>query len=210
MENANPFVPAPPNRLCASITQELDELRAILAMIDSCLENIGGAHIPIPPHVPFEQLLDDFMNPPDELVMDDSKSDTEYYDKPLFSPFLDSDEGSYDGKKFVAYFDPFLPMNIITRKAYNTIMVEGLEILEDIGEFIVNDIVDVVMGRPFRAVLPILELSQRDLMSGLRYSHEKNKLMYKNYLNLGPEYQVDENMKEWLIRGHVSTDEGVM
>ncbi|GJU94851.1 hypothetical protein Tco_1319607 [Tanacetum coccineum] len=29
-------------------------------------------------------------------------------------------------KKFVAYFDPFLPMNIITRKAYNTIMVEGL------------------------------------------------------------------------------------
>ncbi|GJV10912.1 hypothetical protein Tco_1352453 [Tanacetum coccineum] len=30
-------------------------------------------------------------------------------------------------RKFVAYFDPFLPMNIITRKAYNTIMLEGLE-----------------------------------------------------------------------------------
>ncbi|GKA75544.1 hypothetical protein Tco_0781922 [Tanacetum coccineum] len=30
-------------------------------------------------------------------------------------------------RKFVAYFDPFLPMNIITRKSYNTIMVEGLE-----------------------------------------------------------------------------------
>nr|GEV89231.1 hypothetical protein [Tanacetum cinerariifolium] len=30
-------------------------------------------------------------------------------------------------RKFVAYFDPFLPMNIITHKAYNTIMVEGLE-----------------------------------------------------------------------------------
>ncbi|GKA38939.1 hypothetical protein Tco_0731490 [Tanacetum coccineum] len=30
-------------------------------------------------------------------------------------------------RKFTAYFDPFLPMNIITRKAYNTIMVEGLE-----------------------------------------------------------------------------------
>nr|GEX97240.1 hypothetical protein [Tanacetum cinerariifolium] len=25
-------------------------------------------------------------------------------------------------RKFVAYFDPFLPINIITRKAYNTIM----------------------------------------------------------------------------------------
>ncbi|GJY56830.1 hypothetical protein Tco_0455945 [Tanacetum coccineum] len=29
--------------------------------------------------------------------------------------------------KFTAYLDPFLPMNIISRKAYNTIMVEGLE-----------------------------------------------------------------------------------
>nr|GEU94410.1 hypothetical protein [Tanacetum cinerariifolium] len=33
-------------------------------------------------------------------------------------------------RTFVAYFDPFLPMNIITRKAYNTIMVKGLEALE--------------------------------------------------------------------------------
>nr|GEY00871.1 hypothetical protein [Tanacetum cinerariifolium] len=30
-------------------------------------------------------------------------------------------------RKFVAYFDPFLPMNVITHKAYITIMVEGLE-----------------------------------------------------------------------------------
>ncbi|GJZ05057.1 hypothetical protein Tco_0538332 [Tanacetum coccineum] len=30
-------------------------------------------------------------------------------------------------RKYVAYFDPFLPINIIMLKAYNTIMVEGLE-----------------------------------------------------------------------------------
>nr|GEY25765.1 hypothetical protein [Tanacetum cinerariifolium] len=30
-------------------------------------------------------------------------------------------------RKFTAYLDPFLPMNIISRKAYNTIMVGGLE-----------------------------------------------------------------------------------
>nr|GEW60059.1 hypothetical protein [Tanacetum cinerariifolium] len=30
-------------------------------------------------------------------------------------------------RKLFTYFDPFLPMSIITRKAYNTIMVEGLE-----------------------------------------------------------------------------------
>ncbi|GJZ10017.1 hypothetical protein Tco_0544776 [Tanacetum coccineum] len=174
-------------------------------------------------------------------------------------------------RKFTAYLDPFLPMNIISRKAYNTIMVDGLEgtgknlvaivrdiyvfvrsftyitnfvVLEDIGEFIMSDMAEVLMGSPFRKITklkydvakglvsftkifdthtyrmprtiprlknfnwskvpPLLELSQNDLMNGLRHPHEKNKYMYKNCLNLGPEYQVNESMKEWLIRGHVS------
>ncbi|GJZ72944.1 hypothetical protein Tco_0637090 [Tanacetum coccineum] len=124
----------------------------------------------------------------------------------LFSPFLDSDDESDDGEvlneldeygnagnvllKFVAYFDSFLPMKIITRKAYNTIMVEGLEstgrnlvavvrdvyvfvgsftyvtdfvVLEDIGEFIVSDMADVVMGRPFRDVIQL----EYDYIKGL-------------------------------------------
>ncbi|GKC30357.1 hypothetical protein Tco_1037651 [Tanacetum coccineum] len=160
-------------------------------------------------------------------------------------------------RKFTAYHDPFLPMNIILRKAYNTVMVEGLEgtgknlvaivrdvyvfigsftyiidfvVLEDIREFIVSDMAEVLMGKPFRKITkhkydfakglvsftkifdtyifrmprimprlrnfnwskisPLLELSQQDLMSGLRHPYEKNKLMYKNCLNLGPEYQV--------------------
>ncbi|GJX91572.1 hypothetical protein Tco_0344898 [Tanacetum coccineum] len=171
-------------------------------------------------------------------------------------------------------------MNIITRKAYNTIMVDGLGstrrnlvaivkdvhlfvesftyiidfvVLEDIGEFIVSDMTAVMMGKPFRKVTkleydctkglisftrifdnytfqmprtiprfkswgyvswskitPILVLSQRDLINGFRNSYEKNKLMYKNCLNLGPEYQVDESMKEWLIRGHVSLHEVII
>nr|GEV31259.1 homeodomain-like protein [Tanacetum cinerariifolium] len=176
-------------------------------------------------------------------------------------------------RKFVASFYPFLPMNIITRKAYNTKMVEGFEstgrnlvaivrdvyvfvgsfpyvtdfvVLEDIREFIISDTAKVLMGRPFRYVTqleydrvkglilftgifdtynfwmphtipklknfewskapPILVLSQRDLMSELKYSYEKTKLMYKNCLNLGLEYQVDDGMKEWLIRGHVSIE----
>ncbi|GKD66445.1 hypothetical protein Tco_1308553 [Tanacetum coccineum] len=67
-------------------------------MIDSRLENIGRAHISIPPPVPFEQLLDNFMNPPDELVMDDLESDTKSYETPLVSPFLDSDDESDDGE----------------------------------------------------------------------------------------------------------------
>ncbi|GJR14461.1 hypothetical protein Tco_0797113 [Tanacetum coccineum] len=67
-------------------------------MIDSRLVNISRAHIPIPSLVPFEQPLDDFMNPPDELVTDDSESDTESYETPLVSPFLDSDDESDDGE----------------------------------------------------------------------------------------------------------------
>ncbi|GJW51824.1 hypothetical protein Tco_0093175 [Tanacetum coccineum] len=180
-------------------------------------------------------------------------------------------------RKFFAYFDPFLPINIITRKAYNTIMVEELEstgenlvaivrdvyvfvgsftyitdfvVLEDIVEFILINKAEVVMGKPFRKntkpeydyakgimsfnrifdnytfqmpctilrfkrwghvswskIPPILVLSQRDLTNGFKNAYEKNKFMYSNCLNLGPEYQVDESMKEWLIRGHVSIHE---
>ncbi|GJW86902.1 hypothetical protein Tco_0162242 [Tanacetum coccineum] len=128
-------------------------------MIDSRLENIDHKRITIPPTSPFEQLLNDFMNPPELIKMDDLESDDESVDTPLVSPFLDSDDDSDDGevlneldeyrnvgnfyrnrtfnsingddlalscmigcRKFVAYFDHFLPMNIITHKAYNTFM----------------------------------------------------------------------------------------
>ncbi|GKC34278.1 hypothetical protein Tco_1046662, partial [Tanacetum coccineum] len=74
-------------------------------------------------------------------------------------------------RKFTAYLDPFLPMNIISRKAYNTIMVDRLEgtgknlvaivrdvyvfvrsftyiidfvVLEDIGDFIMSDMAEVI------------------------------------------------------------------
>ncbi|GJV03629.1 retrovirus-related pol polyprotein from transposon TNT 1-94 [Tanacetum coccineum] len=80
---------------------------------------------------------------------------------------LDGDDLAFECmigfRKFTTYLDPFLPINIISRKAYNTIMVDGLEgtgknlvaiikgvyvfvgsftyitdfvMLEDIGEFI--------------------------------------------------------------------------
>ncbi|GJY79488.1 hypothetical protein Tco_0485289 [Tanacetum coccineum] len=303
MENANPPSTLDPHvlptALHAKVVQELDELHAISSYIDSRLENI-------------EQFLNDFVNPPNEIDMDDLEPDDESVDTPLISPFLDSDDDSdygevfneleeygnagklcrkkvinnIDGddlaftcmigfRNFVVYFDPFLPMNIIMCKAYNTIMVQGLKsmgrnlvaivrdvyvfvgsftyvtdfvVLKDIVEFIVSDTAEVVMGKPFRNVTlieydcvkglvsftrildnytfqmprtiprfknwgytswskitPIHVLSKMDLMNGFKHSHKKNKLMYKNCLILGPEYQVDEDMKEWLIRGHVAS-----
>ncbi|GKF89414.1 hypothetical protein Tco_0263377, partial [Tanacetum coccineum] len=82
MENANPFVPVPPNGLHVRITQELNELRAISAMIDS---HLG-------------QPLNDFMNSHNIIEMDDLESDDGSVDTPLVSPFLDSDDESDDGE----------------------------------------------------------------------------------------------------------------
>ncbi|GJW16579.1 hypothetical protein Tco_0024015 [Tanacetum coccineum] len=101
MENANSFVPAPPNGLHARITQELNELRAISAKIDSYLENIDHTQIKIPPHVSIEQLFNDFMDSPDVLEMDDLESNSESINTPVISPFLDSGNELDDGEVLI-------------------------------------------------------------------------------------------------------------
>ncbi|GKF73843.1 hypothetical protein Tco_0220175 [Tanacetum coccineum] len=88
MENANPFIPAPhvlPTTLRAKVVQELDELQAIPAYIDSRLENI-------------EHFLNGFVNPPNEIDMDDFEPDDESVDTPFVSLFLDSDDDFDDGE----------------------------------------------------------------------------------------------------------------
>ncbi|GKD12847.1 zinc finger, CCHC-type containing protein [Tanacetum coccineum] len=152
---------------CAYEPSKSSTLQRISAFVDSHLENI-------------ERFLNNFAN---DTNMNDLESNDESVDTPLVSPFSysnnDSDNGEvlnelieYEnvGMKFTAYFNPFLPMNIIMRKAYNTIMVEGLEstrknlvavvsdvyvfvgsftyitdfvVLEDIGEFIQVNMVEV-------------------------------------------------------------------
>ncbi|GJZ66768.1 hypothetical protein Tco_0623464 [Tanacetum coccineum] len=258
MENANPPPtsnrPVLPAALPVQAIQELYEIQRISAFVDSRLESI-------------ERFLNNFANQPNETNMNYLEFDDESVDIPLHS------NACYALGSLLP-LDPFLPMNIISHKAYNTIMVEGLEgtrknlaaivkdvyvfvgsftyitdfvVLEDIGEFIMSGMTEVLTGRPFRKITklkydiamglvsftkifdtstyrmprtiprlknfnwskvpPLLELGQNDLMSGLRHPHENNKFMYKNCLNLGPEYQVDESMKEWLIRGHVNIHE---
>ncbi|GKC63057.1 hypothetical protein Tco_1095655 [Tanacetum coccineum] len=80
MKNTNPFVPVPPNGLHARITQELNELCAISAMIDSHLKNFDHTMLP------------------NEIDMNDLESKDELIDTPLVSPFLDSNGESDDGK----------------------------------------------------------------------------------------------------------------
>ncbi|GJX63144.1 hypothetical protein Tco_0296044 [Tanacetum coccineum] len=121
-------------------------------------------------------------------------------------------------RKCVSYFDTFLPINIIMRKAYNTIMVEGLKsignnlvailrgvyvfvgsftyimdfvVLEDIGDFILKDMAEVVMGKPFRKVTKLEYDCAKGLMSFTR--------ILDNYIFQMP--RIIPRFKSW---GHVS------
>ncbi|GJR57847.1 hypothetical protein Tco_1500009 [Tanacetum coccineum] len=302
MENANP--PPTNNRrilpaaLHARIDQELHELHMILTFVNSRLESIeqflnNFANQPNETNMNNLESDDDAIDTP--LISPFPPSDNDSDDEKVLNELIEYENAgtlrreriinSFDGedlafecmigfRKFTAYLDPFLPMNIISRKAYDTIMINGLEgtgknlvavvkdvyvfvgsfthitdffMLEDIGEFIMSNMAEVLMGRPFRNITklnynvakglvsftrifntytyrmprtilrlksfnwskvpPLLELSQNNLMKGLRHPHETYKFMYKNCLNIGPEYQVDESMKEWLVRGHASIHE---
>ncbi|GJZ30138.1 hypothetical protein Tco_0575185 [Tanacetum coccineum] len=288
MENANP--PPTNNRLVlpialhAQINQELHELHVISTFVDSCLESIeqflnNFANQPIDTNMNNLESDDEAVDTPPFPHSDNDSDDGEVLNELIkyenagtlrrerIINSLDGDDLTFKCmigfRKFTAYLDFFLPMNIISHKAYNTIMVKGIKgtrknlvvvvkdvyvfvgsftyitdfvVLEDIGEFIMSDMAEVLMGRPFRKITklkydvakglvsftkifdtytyrmprtiprlknfnwskvpPLLELSQNDLMNGLRHPHEKHKFMYKKCLNLGPEYQVDESMKE--------------
>nr|GFB38423.1 protein kinase-like domain, concanavalin A-like lectin/glucanase domain protein [Tanacetum cinerariifolium] len=194
MENANPPLtldpPALPTVLHVKVVQELDELQEISAYIDSRLENIKhflNGFLNPPNKINMDDLESDnesvdtpFVSP--FLDLDDDSDDGEVLNeleeygnagklrREKIIYIIDGDDLTFPCmigfRKFVAYFNPFLPMNIITRKAYNTIMVEGLKstgknlvaivkdvyvfvkcftyvtdfiVLEDIGEFIVSD-----------------------------------------------------------------------
>ncbi|GKA38762.1 hypothetical protein Tco_0731313 [Tanacetum coccineum] len=85
MENAHP--PPTNNRLVLPvmqrprIDQELHELHAVLAFVDSRLESI-------------EQFLNNFTNQPNETNMNNLESDDETGDTPLVSPFPHSENDS--------------------------------------------------------------------------------------------------------------------
>ncbi|GKC03631.1 hypothetical protein Tco_0995241 [Tanacetum coccineum] len=187
--------------------------------------------------------------------MDDLEPNDKSVDTPLVSPFLDSNDDYDDGEVLNELEEYGNAGKLCRQRVINSLdesftYITDFVVLEDIREFILRDMAEVVMGKQFRKVTkleyacakglmsftkifdnytfqmprtihrfkswghvswskipPILVLSQRDLINEFMNAYEKNKFMYKNCLNLGPEYQVDESMKEWLIRGHVIFDE---
>ncbi|GKE93831.1 hypothetical protein Tco_1574926, partial [Tanacetum coccineum] len=200
MVNANPpptsNCPVLPVALRVQVIQELHELQRILAFVDSRLESIKqflNNFSNQPNETNMNDLESDDESVDTPLVSPFPHSDNDSDDGEVLNELIEYENvemlrrekviNSFNRDdlafqcmvgfmKSVAYFDPFLPMNIITRKAYNTIMVEGLEsteknlvvvvrdvyvfvgsftyitdfmVLEDIGEFIQINKTEVVI-----------------------------------------------------------------
>ncbi|GJX85355.1 hypothetical protein Tco_0336129 [Tanacetum coccineum] len=98
--------------------------------------------------------------------MDDLEPDDGLVDRPLVSPFLDSDDNSDDGEvlneleeygnagKLCQKGSTGRNLVAIVKDVYVFVgsfnYITDFVVLEDIGEFIVSDMTDVVMGKPFR------------------------------------------------------------
>ncbi|GJT62573.1 hypothetical protein Tco_1006106 [Tanacetum coccineum] len=167
MENANPppnNYPIVTAALHTRAVQELYELQIISAFVDSRLESIeqfldNFANHPNQTDMNDLESDDESVDTPLVSAFPHSYNDSD--DDEVHNDLIEYENigmlrrekaiNNFDGddlafqcmiefRKFVAYFDPFLPINIITRKAYNTIMVEELEI---IGKNLVAIVMDV-------------------------------------------------------------------
>ncbi|GJY27279.1 hypothetical protein Tco_0402005, partial [Tanacetum coccineum] len=153
------------------INQELHELKVILAFVDSRLESIEqflnnlankpnetntnnlesndkSGETPLVSSFPYSDNDSD-----DEEVLKELSEykNTRTLRRERIIKSSDGDDLAFECmigfRKFNAYLDPFLPMNIISRKAYKTIMVEGLEgtgkslvdIVRDVYVFVIFD-----------------------------------------------------------------------
>ncbi|GJZ77911.1 hypothetical protein Tco_0642583 [Tanacetum coccineum] len=155
MKNTNPPPtnnrPGLPAALRARIDQEFHELHVISAFVNSRLESIeqflkNFTNQPNETNMNNLEYDDETGDTP--LVSPFPHSDNDSNDGEVLNELieyknagtlrqerinnsLDRDDVAFECmigfRKFTAYLDPFLPMNIILRKAYNTIMVKGLE-----------------------------------------------------------------------------------
>ncbi|GKA77419.1 MAK10-like protein [Tanacetum coccineum] len=245
MKNANPPSNNRPLLTAALRTravQELHEQQIISAFVDSRLESIErflNNFANHPNETDMNNLESDDESVDTPLVSPFPHSDNDSDDGEVLNELIEYENvgmlrreraiNSFDGddlafqcmigfRKFVAYFDTFLPMNIITRKAYNTIMVEELEstrknlvaivrdvyvfvgsftyitdfvVLEDIGEFILINKVEVVMGKPFKKITKIEYDCAKGLMSFNR--------IFDNYT-----FQMPRTILRFKRWGHVS------
>nr|GFB15169.1 hypothetical protein [Tanacetum cinerariifolium] len=130
-----------------------------------------------------------------------------------------------------ANFIPFLSINMMSKRFYNSIMKDKLEfkgksvvgafmnahifvgtfsvvtdfaVIEDMGHYRDKEMGDIKVGKEF---CKEIRVSEDDKMNGISHSYQKLKRFYKGVLNLGPNFIRDSSMKEWLTRGHINVYE---
>ncbi|GJW27558.1 zinc finger, CCHC-type containing protein [Tanacetum coccineum] len=154
-----------PTALHARFIQELNKLHTISTYIDSRLESIN-------------QLLNGFTQQPNEIDVDDLESNDELVDTPLVSPFLDSNDDFDDGEvlneleEYEGLESTGKNLVAIVRDVYVFVgsftYITDFVILEDIGEFILSNMAEVVMGKPFRKITKLEYDYAKELMSFTR------------------------------------------
>ncbi|GKB65864.1 putative reverse transcriptase domain-containing protein [Tanacetum coccineum] len=193
MENANPFLHVSSNGLHARITQELNELCAISAMIDPHLESDDGS-VDTPIISPF--LDSDDKSDDGEVLneLDAYKNAENFYrnrtinsldGNDLAFPYMIEGLKSMERNLVAIVRDVYV---FVVSFTYDTDFV----VLEDIWEFIMSDIADVVMGRPFRAVTQL----EYDCVKGL-ISFSRIFDTYIVRLRLRQENQNTSVLKMW-------------
>ncbi|GKD12768.1 hypothetical protein Tco_1197175 [Tanacetum coccineum] len=137
----------------------------------------------------------------------------------MFKKFYNSimkDKLEYKGKNVVGAFMS-VPIFVGTFS-----VVTDFVVLDDMDAYRDEEMGDVIVGKEFckeirvkakrfKGMITIYngndEVSAQDKLEGISHPYQKLKRLYKEVLNLGPEYIKDENVKEWLTRGHVSVYE---
>nr|GEV00499.1 reverse transcriptase domain-containing protein [Tanacetum cinerariifolium] len=174
LDHVNPVIRLPLEHRISRVVQELNELQEISTYIDSRLENI-------------DQFLNGFTQPPNEIDMDDLEPDDESVDTPLFSPFIDLNDDSNDGEvlnELEEYGLQYYNVRRIKSTGKNLVAIvrdvyvfvasftyiTDFVVLEDIGEFILRDITEVVMGKPFEKSLNLNMIVLRDIPNASHYT----------------------------------------
>ncbi|GJX15300.1 hypothetical protein Tco_0207058 [Tanacetum coccineum] len=151
--------------------QKVQDEQIITQPSDSTSGN--NTKVLVPTIKPLVPEIHQLANQPNETNMNDLESNNETVDTPFVSPFLDSDNDSDDGEVLNELYEYGNVGMLCQKRLINSFDVDDLAfefkdrsmgfvkksylshkfvVLEDIREFIVSGMAEVVMGRPFRVV----------------------------------------------------------
>nr|GEY61164.1 copia protein [Tanacetum cinerariifolium] len=114
-------------------------------------------------------------------------------------PYLDEEIGDVIGG------EPFCKASCVEAKCF-----DGINTISDFDDSVTYKMVRSnlrfkhLTNVNYNKILPLLKVSEQEMMNGISHSYQKLKGFYKGVLNLGAKFIRDAKVEEWLIRGHIS------